>query len=162
MALHEVAVFLEFVESLVARQKFARVGNILLHQFLHLLLEFFQILGSESRRAVEIVEESSIGRRTVTELGFRKKFEHRRGQQVGGRMPIHFQRLRIFFGQDAEAGVFFQRLGQVNEIAISLSHQSRIRQPRADGFGNLERGRPFRNFFFAPIRELYMNAVCHK
>ena len=99
MALHEVAFFLELRQSLVARQKFARVGNILLHQFLHLLLDLFEILGRKRRRPVEVVEESALGRRTVPELGLRKQLQHRRRQQMRRRMPVNFQRLGIFLGQ---------------------------------------------------------------
>ncbi len=51
VALHEVAIFFELRQPLVAGQKFARVRDVLLHQFLHLLLDLFQILGSERQSA---------------------------------------------------------------------------------------------------------------
>ena len=62
VALHEVAFALELRQSFVARQKFARVGNVLLHQFLHLLLDLLQVFRRERRGTIEIVEESvSVG-----------------------------------------------------------------------------------------------------
>ncbi len=44
MALHEVAVLLELGQALLAWQKLARIGKVLLHQFLHLLLDLLEIL----------------------------------------------------------------------------------------------------------------------
>ena len=150
MALHEVAFFFELRQPLVARQKFARVGNILLHQFLHLLLDFFQIFGSKRSRPVKVVEKSALGRRTVAELGLRKKLQHRGSQQMRRRMPVNFQRLRIFLRQQAEIGIRFQRLGEIDQrgagalarlIAVGryFGNQRRIRQPRADRLRNIER-----------------------
>ncbi len=72
VALHEVAFTLELRQPFVARQKFARVRNVLLHQLLHLLFDLLQVLRRERSGTIEIVEESSVGRRPVTELGLRK------------------------------------------------------------------------------------------
>src|SRR5271166_4083939 len=77
-------------------------------------------------------------------------------------MPVNFQRLRIFVGQKAKVSIFLQRPGKVDEIAVSLGRQGRIRQPRADGLRNIERSRALGNILNAPIWELHMNAVCHK
>ena len=41
MALHEVAFLLERGQSLFARQELASIGDVLLHQFLHPLLDLF-------------------------------------------------------------------------------------------------------------------------
>ena len=120
MALHEVAFFFELGEALVARKKLARIWNVLLHQFLHLLLDFFEILRSEGRGPVEIVKESALGRWTVTELGLGKKFEDRCGEQVRGRMPVNVEGLRIFLGQETQVRVFFERPGEVDEVAIGF------------------------------------------
>ena len=128
MALHEVAFALELCQPLIARQKFARVGKVLLHQFLHLLFDLLQIFGRERSRAIEVVEKSGLGRGTVAELGLGKKFEHRCGQQMRGGMPVDFQRLGIPLGQDAQVGVFFQRPGEVDEIAVGFRGQRRIGQ----------------------------------
>ena len=60
MALHEVAFFFELLQALIARQKLARIGKILLHQLLHLLLDLLQIFGRERSRPVEVVEKSGL------------------------------------------------------------------------------------------------------
>ena len=77
-------------------------------------------------------------------------------------MPVNFQCFGIFFGQKAQVGIFFKRTGEVDEVAVGFGHQSRIRQPRADGLGNVERGRALGNILHAPVGKLHMNAVCHK
>ena len=159
VALHEVAFTLEALQAFIARQKFARVRQVLLHQLLHFLFDFFQVLGRERSLAIEVVKESALGRRTVAELGLGKKLEHRRRQQMRRRMPINSQRLRIFVGEDAQLGVFLQRTGEIDQVAISFGRNRRIRQPRTDRLGDIERSRALRHFLIAPIRELDVNVV---
>jgi hypothetical protein len=65
VALHEVTFALELRQSFVARQKFPRIGKVLLHELLHLLLDLLQVFRCERRGAIEIVEETSVGRRPV-------------------------------------------------------------------------------------------------
>ena len=119
VALHEVAFTLEALQAFIARQKFARIRQVLLHQFLHFLFDFLQVLGRERGRTVKVVKESALGRRPVAELGLRKQLEHRRRQQMRRRMPVNSQRLRILFRKDAQAGVLFQRPGEVDQILRS-------------------------------------------
>ena len=107
MALHEVAFFFELGEALVAGHELASVRDVLLHQLLHLLLDFFEVFGGERRGPVEIVEESALGCGTVAELGLGEKFEHGRGQQMRGRMPVNFERLGIAVGEDAQGRCLF-------------------------------------------------------
>ena len=49
-----------------------RVRDVLLHEFVHLLFDFGEVFGRERSGAVEVVEESTLGRGTVAELGLRK------------------------------------------------------------------------------------------
>src|SRR5882762_1281354 len=95
MALHEIAFALELREPFLPRKKLARIRQILLDEFLHLLLDLFQVFRRKRSWAIEVVKESVFGRRTVSQLSFGKKFEHRRRQQMRGRVPVHFQRFRI-------------------------------------------------------------------
>ena len=162
VALHEVAFALELFQAFLARQKFARVGKVLLDEFLHLLFDLFQIFGRERSGAVEVVEESVLGGGAVAEFGLGEKFEHGGGQQVRGRMPVDFERLGIFLGEDAQVGVVVERAGEVDQIAVRLGGQGGVGQARADGLGNVERGGAFREFFAAAVGELDMNAVGHR
>src|ERR1035441_6293678 len=137
MALHEVAFALEFFEAFLTRQKFARVGQVLLDKFLHLLFDFFKIFGRERSLAIEIVKESVLSCRPVPKLRFWKKLKHSSREQVRGGMPVNLKRLRILLGDDAQAGVFVERTGEVDEVAVTFSCQSGVRQTRADGLGNI-------------------------
>ena len=121
MALHEVAFTFELLEAFVAREEFAGVGKVLLDQLLHLLFDLLEIFGSERGGAVEVVEESGFGGGAVTEFGLREKLEYGGGEQVRGGVAIDLERLGIFVGEDAEIGVFFQRTGEIDQIAIRFS-----------------------------------------
>ena len=79
-----------------------------------------------------------------------------------GRVPVNLERLGIFLGQDAKVGIFFERPREIDEIAVGLGRKRSVRQPLADGLGNIERSRALGNFLDAPVGELHMNAVCHK
>ena len=76
-------------------------------------------------------------------------------------MPVDFERLRIFVGQDAQLGILLNRAHQVDKIAVGAFHprrershlrrQRRIRQPRADRFRHVQRGRTLGYFLRASI-----------
>src|SRR5216683_7747671 len=80
VALHEVAFTLEALQAFIPRQKLARIRQVLPHQLLHLLFDFFQVLGRKRRRTIKVVKESALGGRPVSKLGLRKKLENRRRQ----------------------------------------------------------------------------------
>src|SRR6059058_4049906 len=69
VALHEVAFTLEALQAFIARQKLARIRQVLLHQLLHFLFDFFQVLGRERSLAIEVVKKPALGCRTMPELG---------------------------------------------------------------------------------------------
>ena len=103
-----------------ARQKFARVGQVLLHQLLHLLLDGLEVFGREWLLAIEVVEEAALGRRTVAKLGLGEELQHRRGHQVRRRVAIHFQRFGIAVGEDAQLDILLQRAREVDELRVVL------------------------------------------
>src|SRR6516164_4810626 len=82
MALHEVAFFFELGQALVAWQELASVRDILLHQFLHLLLDLLEIFRRERSRTIEIIEKSGLGGGPVSKLGFREQFQHCGSEQM--------------------------------------------------------------------------------
>src|SRR6202041_4099503 len=79
-----------------------------------------------------------------------------------GRMPVDFQRFGISILEQAKVGIFFQRLGKVDEVAVGFGDERGIGESRADRFRNFQRSRTFGNLLHASVRELYMNAVWHK
>src|SRR5579864_6695540 len=164
VALHEVAFVLEALQALRARQKFSRIGQVLLHQLLHLFLDLREVFSGERRGTVKIIEEAALGRRAVAELGLRKKFEHRGREQVRGGMAEDLERFRVFIGQDAQRDIFFERSGEIDEIAIAgfssrreracLRRQRCRSQPRADGLGDIKRSRAPGSLLFTAIGKL--------
>ena len=162
MAFHEIAFFFELRHSQIAGQELARIRNILLYQFLHFLFDLFQILRTEGRGTVEVIKETAVRRRTMAKLGLGKKFQHSSSQQMSGRMPVDFQSLGIAVGEYAEARIFFQRAGQIDEIAVSFRRERRLGQARSDGLGDVQGSRALGNFLNAPVGELHVNAVCHR
>ncbi len=47
-------------------------------------------------------------------------------------MPVNFERLGIAIGQQAKLGVFLQRPGDVDEIAVRFGHERGVGQTLAD------------------------------
>src|SRR4029077_7560185 len=161
VALHEIALTLELLETLFARQELARVRQVLLDELLHLLLDLLEVFGGERSRAIKIVEESVLGRRTMAELGLREEFKHGRGKQVRRRVPINFQRFRVSVGKDAQVGVFLERAREVDQVTVSLRDESGVGKTRADGLSDIKRGGALREFLTAAVGKLDMNAVRH-
>ena len=120
VALHEIAFGLEARQSLLARQKLARVGLVALHDLLHLLLDLLEVFGGKRRGAIEVVKESVLGGGAVSELGLGKKFKHGGGHEVRRRVPVNLKRLGIAIGEQAQAGVALQRPGEIGQIAVSI------------------------------------------
>ncbi len=116
VALHEVAFRLEALQAFLPRQKLARVGQVLLRQLLHLLLDGFEVFGRERLLAIEVVEEAGLGGGAVAELGLGKEFQHRGRHQVRGRVAIDFERFGIAVGEDAQLGILLQRTREVDEL----------------------------------------------
>ena len=121
------------------------VGQVLRLQFPHFLLDFFEVLGRECLRPLEVVIKSVFDGGADAELGFREQFEHGRRQQVGGRMAIHLERLGIPGLQDLHSGVGFERTVQIPQIAIDPGDQRVIGQPGADGARDIDRRRARRD-----------------
>jgi hypothetical protein len=44
-------------------------------------------------------------------------------------MPVDFESFRIFIREDAKIGIFFQRPGQINQIAIGFRGKGGIGEP---------------------------------
>ena len=119
VALHEVAFGLEALQAFGAGQKLARVGQVLLGELLHLLLDGFEVLGGEGLLAIEVVEESVLGGGAVAELGLGKEFEDGGGHQVRGGVTEDFEGFGIALGEQAEFDVAFD--GRVRSTSWGLS-----------------------------------------
>ncbi len=151
VTLHEVTLALELLQPFRAGDELARVGLVALRDLLHLFFDSCQVLGGERLLAMEVVEETALGRRTVSELGLWEKFEHRGRHQVRRRVPVHLQRLGVAVGQDAHFGVLLDGPRQIDELAIDLRHHGGIGQARRDGPRNLQRRSTARHLLHAAV-----------
>ncbi len=89
------------LERFGLRQQFALVGNVLRGKLAHLFLDAFaRSSGVNGSLAHKIVEKSGVDRRPDAQLHVREEFQHRRGQQMRGRMAQHLHGVCIFRGQN--------------------------------------------------------------
>ncbi len=169
MALHEVAFGLEALETFGARQKFARVGQVLLGELLHLLLDGFEVVGREGLLAVEVVEESVLGGRAVAELGLGKEFEDGGGHEVRGRVAKDFESFGIALGEQAEFDVLVERAREIDKLRLvavrsrlDLGSECGVGETRADAVRDIEGGGTGGYLFDAAVGQLYMNEFGHE
>ena len=115
MGLHEVAVALEFGEGLLARLVLADERLVAGDNFGHFGFYGREVFGREGFFAVEVVEETGIGRGAVAELGIRKELEDSSGHDVRGGVAQNFQRIGIVFFDELETRVRGERRGEIDE-----------------------------------------------
>ena len=123
----------------------------------HLLLDLFEVVGSERSRPVEIVIEAVLDRRTDAELRLRIELEHRGGQQVRGGVAVDFERLGILRSQDLQRGVLFDGAGEIEHLAVDLGRDRRVRQPGTDAFGDIDGTCLGRDGLFTPVGQSNFN-----
>ncbi len=80
--LHEVAVFFKAFQALISWRKFMHKRLVTRDNLGHFGLDGGEIVGCEGLLAIEVVEESGVGRGAVAELGFGIELEDRRGENV--------------------------------------------------------------------------------
>ena len=113
--LHEVVALSKGPQSLLARLILANELLVARHHFGHLRLDRFEVIGRERSRAIEVVKESRVRRRAVTQLGLRKKLQHRSRHHMRRRMPHHLERLGIVLPQQLQLNVFLDRRMQIDQ-----------------------------------------------
>ncbi len=113
--LHEVVLGLEVRQPLFARLKLADEPVVARNHLGHLRLDRLQIFRRKRSRPIKVVEEASLSRRTVPQLGLRKKLEHRRCQHVRGRVANYAQCIGVFLCEQLQFDIFRQRRAQVHQ-----------------------------------------------
>ena len=127
----------EIRHRFVARQNTAHHGLIELGQLRHFLFNGFQIFRRERTRIREVVEKTVLNDRANGDLRLWKQSLHGIGQQVGSGMANHFQALRIFGGDDGQAGGFGDDVTGVHHLAVHLACQGGLGQARTNRGGHL-------------------------
>ena|SRR5438270_13726535 len=69
---HPVVLILILLDGLFARHVFADKLLVPLNHLLHALLDALKIVGRERRRAIEVIEESRLGRRPMSKFRLRE------------------------------------------------------------------------------------------
>ena len=115
MGLHEVAVFCEFGEGLLARLVFADERFVARDDLGHFGFDGGEVFRREGLLAVEVVEEAGVGGGAVAELGLREELEDGRGQHVRGGVAQHFERVGIVLLDELELHVGGERRREIDE-----------------------------------------------
>ena len=128
---------LEEGHGLVARLHAARHRQRFLDDLLHLGLDGRQVFGRERTLVGEVVEEAAVDHRADGDLGAGEQALHGLGQQVGGGVAQHVQRVGMLVGDDLERGVVGDDEAGVHQLAVHLAAQGGLGQARADGQGDV-------------------------
>ena len=108
---------------------------------LHLGLDRLEIGVVDRRRELEVVVEAVVDRRPDRDLDARMKPAHRLGEQVGGGVAQHGERvgiLRVARRQDLELRAVGQRQPQVLRHAVRLDQHGLLGELRADRARSVE------------------------
>jgi hypothetical protein len=121
--LERFAAFPEELDGLVAQPHLAFKHQVLGRQFLHPLFDLLEIPRQERAVDHEVVEEAFVSGRTDAALGLGKQLGDRRGEQVGGGVPIDVHRIGAVGRHDAQAHVAGQGEGQVHQRVVDIRGQ---------------------------------------
>ena len=128
---------------LVGRDLLALPGAPLGELALHLGLDRLEVGVVDRRREVEVVVEAVLDRRPDRDLDARMQPAHRLGEQVGGRVTEHGERvgiLRVARRQDLELRAVGERQPQVLRHAVGLHEHGLLGELRADRARGVEAG----------------------
>ena len=126
---------------LVARPHLALIGQILLRELAHLVLDAVEILGHERPIDDEVVEEAFVSRRPDAALRAGKEIRDRGRHQMRRAVTQQRQRLGALVCDDADGGILLERIGQVHELAVDDRGVRRLREAGRDPCRNVAHGR---------------------
>jgi hypothetical protein len=127
--------------GLLAIPELPLVGQILLRELAHLLLDGVDVLRHERPRHDEVIEEAFVGRRTDAALHVREQVGHRGREQVRRAVPEERQRFGAVRRHDADLRVVLERIGQIDETVVHDCRDRGLQQARRDRFRNVAHGR---------------------
>ena len=118
-----------FLERLVARDDLA-----------HALLDRRKVLGRERLGAVEVVIEAVLDHRADGHLGLRPQRLHRVGEHMRRVVADELERARIVAGDEFEARVGLDRVGEIDEFAVAHRCDRALGERGRNRFGDVEAG----------------------
>ena len=120
------------LDGFLARHDRARNLLVLRGQFHHFFLDRFEIFRGKRLFVGEVIVKAVFDHRSDRNLGFRKQLLYGLCQQVGGRMPDHFEPFRVPIGNNRQLGIFFDDIGGIDESSIDLAGQGGLGQSGTD------------------------------
>jgi len=146
-------VILEALLGLGPRDFLTDERIIRLHNLPHPLFNRLQILRPERALHLEVVVEAVLDRRSKTDLGLRVELAHRRGQDMGGGVPQHVERLRIVVRENRDLGPIRQRARQVPDLAVHPRGDGGLGEPRPNRLREVGAGGARGETLLAPVGE---------
>ena len=126
--------------GLAGGQGKALQGQVLLDDFLHLGLDFGQVLGGEGLLHVKVVIEAVLNGGANGELGAGVQAHHGLGHDVGGGVPIGVLALGRVEGEDLQGAVLLDGGAQIADLPVNLGGAGGLVQAHADGLGHFRGG----------------------
>ena len=132
----------------------ALVVVVLGEDLAHHLFDALQVLGCEGTRKTKVVLELfGVVLTADVDLDVGPQSLHRVCQDVFGAMANKIAALRITAGEEAEGSTVTQGLPQIDHLTIELGTDRRLRQPRSDRPGDVQRRRARSHLLLATVRQ---------
>jgi hypothetical protein len=116
-----LALGLEVLNRLVARQHSAHHGLVLRSQLAHALLDGGQVLGREGALAGEVVVEAVVDDRADGHLRLGEQLLHGIGQQVRRAVADDLEAVGVLVGDDGQRRVGLEAVAEVDEPAVDFA-----------------------------------------
>ena len=126
------ALVLEEGDGVFARQHAAFKGGVAGDDLAHFGFDGGEIVGGERHFGGEVVIEAVFDRRADGDLGAGEQRLHRFGQHMGAIVADHFQRHRVFAGDEGDGGVGGDFPRQIHQHLVHLHRQSGAGEAGAD------------------------------
>lgn len=117
LALKNLVILFVKLDGLGLGNEPSLVGQVLRRELVHFLFDFGQIFRREGLVAEKFVEEAGVDGRANAELDVGVEFHHGCGEQMRCGVTKDEEGVRIFFGEDLELDVFFERAAQIDQLA---------------------------------------------
>ena len=138
--LEGLALPLEEALGLVARDDRLPERLVARDDLAHALLDRREILGRERLGAVEVVVEAVLDHRADRHLRVRPQRLHGLGQHMRRVVADEFERARIVAGDELEARVGLDRVGEIDERAVADHRDRALGERGGDRLGDVEAG----------------------
>ncbi len=121
-----LAALLHVGDGLITGQGKPHLAVVLFDDAGHFLLDFLHHLGGEGLGHVKVVVKAVLNCRADGQLGIGHHIFDGGGQHVGGRVAQHAPRLRVIKGEELQAAIPVQGVGQLHQLAVEARRYGRL------------------------------------